>query len=119
MQAKTAQKARTGAYAPVWVWWTLLAGAAVLVVWAWFVFGFRTEPSAVGRSRVALELVVGGSIGAALLGAAAAVALLARRRWAPRLALVAAVLMILTIVGAIAGVPALIGLLSSRTSVRN
>jgi hypothetical protein len=104
---------------PRWVWWTLLAGAALLAVWAWFVFGFRSEPSAVGRSRVVLDLVAGGSIGAALVGSAAAVALLARQRWAPRLALVAALLMTVTVVGAIAGVPALIGLLSSRKSARN
>ncbi len=104
---------------PRWVWWTLMIGAVVLVAWAWFVFGFRSEPSAVGRSRVVLDLVAGGSIGAALLGSAAAVALLTRRRWAPRFALVAAVLMTLTVVGAIAGVPALIGLVSSRNSARN
>ncbi len=104
---------------PRWVWWTLLAGAALLAFWAWFVFGFRSEPSVVGRSRVALDLVVGGSIASALVASGAAVALLARRRWAPRLALVAAVLMTLTVVGAIAGVPALIGLVSSRNSSRN
>jgi hypothetical protein len=105
--------------APRWVWWTLLVGSALLVVWAWFVLGFRSEPSAVGRSRVVLDLVAGGSIGAALVGAAAAAALLGRRRWAPRLALVAAAFMILTVVGAIAGLPALIGLLSSRAAARN
>lgn len=104
---------------PRWVWWTLMIGAVVLAGWAWFVFGFRSEPSAVGRSRLVLDLVAGGSIGAALLGSAAAVALLTRRQWAPRLALVAAILMTLTVVGAIAGVPALIGLVSSRNSARN
>ena len=110
---------RWGPPAPPWVWWTLLVGAAILVAWAWFVLGFLAEPSAVGRSRVALNLVGGSSLGAALLGVAAAIALRARRRWAPSLAFVAAGFMILTLVGAVAGIPAVIGLASSRTSSRN
>jgi hypothetical protein len=119
VQAPRTPDTRAGWPAPAWVWWTLLAGAALLVVWAWFVFGFRSEPSAIGRSRVALDLVAGGSIGSAGLATVAAVALLVRRRWAPGLALVAAVVMVLTVVGAITGIPALIGLWSSRKSFRN
>ena len=111
--------ARTGPSTPRWVWWTLLAGAAILVAWAWFVFGFRTEPSVVGRSRTALNFLIGDSLGSALLGAVAAAALVARKRWAPKLALVASIFMTLTIVGAIAGIPALIGVLSSRASFRS
>lgn len=101
------------------MWWTLLAGAAALILWAWFVLGFTSEPSVVGRSKMALDFLIGSSLGTAALGVVAAVALVARRRWAPSLAVVASVFMILTIVGAIAGVPALVGLLSSRNPGRN
>jgi uncharacterized membrane protein (DUF2068 family) len=59
-----------------------------------------------------LFLVAGGSLCAALLGVVAAVGLQRRARWAPRLALVASVFMIVTVVGAIAGIPAVVGLAS-------
>ena len=104
---------------PSWVWWTLLIGAGVLFIWAWFLSGFFSEPSAVGRSRAVLGLVAGGSLGAALLGVVAAVGLRMRARWAPRLALVASVFMIVTVVGAIAGIPAVVGLASNWKSPRS
>jgi hypothetical protein len=94
----------------------LLAGAAVLGLWAWFLLGFLGEPSAVGRSRAALGIVAGGSIGTAIFAALAALALVMRARWAPRLAMVAAAFMVLTCVGAVAGLPALIGLMWPRRS---
>ena len=101
---------------PRWVWWTLLVGAAILLVWAWFILGFLSEPSAVGRPRTALALVGGSSIGTAAIGVIASLGLLNRQRWAWRLAVVSSVFMILMGVGAIAGIPALIGLVWSRYS---
>lgn len=66
--------------APRWVWWTLVFGAVLLVAWGWFVLGFLTEPSAVGRMRAGLIAIGGVSIA---LGVAAAIAglwmLIARR----------------------------------------
>jgi hypothetical protein len=88
----------------------------VLVAWAWFLLGFLSEPSAVGRSRTALNLLAGTSLGIASLAVVAAIALLRRARWAPRLALAASVFMILTLVGAVVGVPLVFGLLASRDS---
>jgi hypothetical protein len=105
-------------YAPRWVWWTLLAGAVVLVAWAYFLFGFRSEPSARGRVGALLSLWSGGALGSAFFGVLAAAGLVRRARWAPRLGLVASVLMILTVVGAIAGIPAAIGIASNRSSHR-
>ena len=99
---------------PRWVWWTLLAGAIVLFVWGWFVLGFLGEPSAVGGVWVALVLIGGGSIVAGLLGVVASLALVSRRQWGWRLALAASVLMTLTVVGAVAGVPALVGVIAGR-----
>jgi len=104
-------------YPPRWVWGALLVGAVVLVAWSWFLLGFLDEPSAVGRSRTALGIAAGGSVGVAILAAVAALALIRRVRWAPRLAMVAAVFMLLTCVGAVVGVPVLIGLMSPRRSL--
>ena len=99
---------------PRWVWWTLLAGAAILFIWGVFVLGFLGEPSAIGRVRTAIRVIGGVSIVAAVLGVIAAVALLQRKSWAWAAALIASVLMTLTVVGAIAGIPALIGVAASR-----
>ena len=58
----------------------LLAAAALLVWWGWFVLGFLDEPSAVDRVRTALILVGGGSIVAGFVGAGlGAVMLIASR----------------------------------------
>jgi hypothetical protein len=104
---------------PGWITWILLVGAVVLFAWGWFVFGFLSEPSAVGRTWLALVVIGGCSMAAAVLGLIAAAGLLRPAGWAVPMAFVAAVLMILSIVGAVAGIPALIGLVSSRMSSRN
>ena len=116
MQATQSEAATEARYAPRWVWWTLLLGAILLVAWAWFLLGFLSEPSAVGRSRTALNLLAGTSLGIASLAVVAAIGLLRRARWAPRVAVAASVFMTLTVVGAITGVPAIFGLLASRDS---
>jgi hypothetical protein len=118
VQATEVNAGREERRTPSWVWWTLLIGAGVLFIWAWFLSGFFAEPSAVGRSRAVLGMVAGGSLGTALLGVVAAIGLLRRARWAPRLALVASVFMIVTVVGAIAGIAAVVGLASYRKSPR-
>ena len=45
-------------------WWgvVLVALAVALVWWGWFVLGFRNEPSAIGRVRVALLVTGFGSL---------------------------------------------------------
>jgi hypothetical protein len=118
VQATEVKAAPAERRTPSWVWWTLLIGSGVLVIWAWFLSGFFSEPSAVGRSAAVLGIVAGGSLGTALLGVVAAVGLVTRTRWGPRVALVAAVFMIFTVVGAIAGIPAVVGLASNRKSPR-
>jgi hypothetical protein len=99
---------------PRWTWWTLLTGAVLLVAWGWWVLGFLGEPSAVGGVWAALVLIGAGSIVIAALGVIAAAALLARKPWAWTVAFVASVFMSLTVVGAIAGVPALVGVIAGR-----
>ena len=99
---------------PHWAASALLAGAVVLLLWGLFVLSFKSEPSAVGRLGAALLVIGGGSIGTGLVGGVAAIGAMLRARWARGLAWVASVLMVLTIVGAWAGVIALVGLVSSR-----
>lgn len=104
---------------PGWIPWILAVGAVVLFAWGWFVLGFLREPSAVAGVFVALLAIGGGSMVAALLGALATAGLIRGARWAYALALVASVAMILTAIGAIAGIPVLVGLFASRTSNSN
>ena len=104
---------------PQWVWVVLLLGAAVTLAWAWFIIGFLSEPSAVGRVMFVLLMSIASSIGSALVGVIGAIGLVRGERWARTIAAIAAAAMTLTGVGAIAGVPALIGLVSSRNSSRN
>ena len=103
---------------PSWIWAALLAGAVVTLWWAWFVSGFLSEPSAVGRVLVVLLTSIGLSALSGLAGAAGAVGLLRRDTWGRPLAWIAAVALILSIAGAIGGVPAVIGLIASRDSAR-
>src|ERR1700674_1064094 len=49
-----------------WVWPVVLVGAAIMVTWAWFIVGFLSEPSAVGRARIVLVTHIVHYMGAAL-----------------------------------------------------
>jgi hypothetical protein len=110
---------RAIALAPAWVWPVLLLGAALMLYWAWFIIGFKSEPSAVGRIWVVLVTSSAYSAGSAVFGVIGAIGLIRRERWARTVATIASAAMTLTVVGAVAGVPALIGLVASRNSARN
>jgi hypothetical protein len=110
---------QTQAATPSWVWPVVLLGAAVMVAWAWFIVGFLSEPSAVGRSRIVLLTSMFYSIGAGIVGVIGAVGLARNKRWGRTLAGIASAAMTFSVVGAIAGIPALIGIWSSRNSSRN
>lgn len=99
---------------PNWLWAALLAGAVVALWWAWFVWGFLSEPSAVGRVLAVLLTSIWLSVISGLDGAIAAVGLLRGERWSRRMAWIAAVGLTLSGAGAIGGIPALVGLLWSR-----
>jgi len=103
---------------PTWLWWVLLVGAVLTAGWAWFVFGFISEPSAVGKILAVLVIWIALSVTAALAGAVGAVGLLRRESSGRTIAWIAAITMTLSGIGAIAGIPALIGLLASRGAVR-
>jgi hypothetical protein len=102
----------------VWLWGALLVGAVVAAGWAWFIFGFISEPSAVGRILAVLVFWIALSLAAALAGAVGALGLVLHEPSARSLAWIAATTMTLTGVGAVAGIPALIGLLASRGAAR-
>ena len=103
---------------PPWLWVALLAGAVITIWWGWFVFGFIQEPSAVGPVLIALLTLIGTSIGAGFAGAVGAYGLVRNAAWARPVAWIAAGLITLTGVGAIAGIPALVGLWWSRKASR-
>jgi hypothetical protein len=116
LQTTEANKPRIQPSPPRWVWWTLVVGAVILLLWSWFLLGFLSEPSAAGRSRDILYSVSGFSIATAVLSAVAAYGLRRDVWWARRLGLVASVLMVLSCAGAIAGIPAVFGLVAGRNS---
>jgi hypothetical protein len=106
---------------PGWVWWALAAGSAVLMAWGWFLSQFESEPSAVGRVGLVLTFWSVWSTIAALGGIASLFQLLFFRQFERRLragAAGAAILMTSTVVGAVAGIPVLVAIYSSRKSVR-
>ncbi|HEY8815251.1 MAG TPA: hypothetical protein VIP57_09135 [Candidatus Dormibacteraeota bacterium] len=107
-----------GRASPPWLWVALLVGAAVTLWWAWFVSGFLSEPSAVGRVLLVLLGSIGLSALSGLAGAVGAVGLIRRESWARALAWIAAVALTLSGAGAIGGVPALVGLVASRGTAR-
>jgi len=101
---------------PYWVANALIAGSVFLLLWGAFVLTFTSEPSAVGRMGIALYLIAGASLGSAVVGAVATVGLYRRAPWSSSAAWFASVLMILTCISSWAGVIAIVGLVSSRTS---
>ena len=114
MDAAQARSAPVRRATPVWLWVALLVGAVVTLWWAWFVAGFLQEPSAVGPVLMALLGSIILSIVSGIAGAVGAVGLLRRKAWAWPLAWIAAAALTLSGLGAIGGIPALIGLGWSR-----
>ncbi|MEO8745275.1 MAG: hypothetical protein ABI334_11160 [Candidatus Dormiibacterota bacterium] len=110
---------KTATPTPRWLWWALLIGAAVLLGWAWFLFGFRHEPSAVGRVGLILTSWAAYSAFFGLVGLAAAIGLVRRAAWGRTLASISATGMTISVVGSVVGIAVLIGLYSSRIPSRN
>ena len=61
-------------------WWTVVFVAVVFLFWGWFVLGFLSEPSAIGRMRAALVGIGAGSIVVGAAGAGVGLWMLFRRR---------------------------------------
>jgi hypothetical protein len=90
------------------------------MAWGFFLGSFRSEPSAVGRVGFVLTAWSALSTLGALSGIAALFNLVVFRddRRRRGLAAVAAIMMTVTLIGAVVGVPVLIALYSSRKSPR-
>ena len=114
MEATQARSAPARRVTPAWLWAALLAGAVLTLWWAWFVSGFLQEPSAVGPVLMVLLASILLSTVSGLAGAVGAMGLLRRTPWARPLAWVAAIALTLSGLGAVGGIPALIGLGWSR-----
>jgi hypothetical protein len=114
MEATRARPAPVRRVTPAWLWAALLAGAVLTLWWAWFVAGFLQEPSAVGPVLLVLLASIFLSVISGITGAVGAMGLLRRMPWARPLAWVAAIMLTLSGLGAVGGIPALIGLGWSR-----
>jgi hypothetical protein len=97
-----------------WVSVALLIGGLIGLAWALFLAQFFGEPSAVGPVRAVLLTWSGMSVATFILAVPAAIMLLRRARSGRPVAWIVSILMTATWVGAIAGIPALIGLGFSR-----
>jgi hypothetical protein len=97
-----------------WVSVALLLGGVIALAWALFLGQFFGEPSAVGPVRAVLLTWSAISLATFILAVPAAIMLLRRARSGRPVAWIASILMTATWVGAIAGIPALIGLGFSR-----
>lgn len=116
MQATQTQGSSTGRATPKWVWAALVIGAGVMLLWAWFLLSFISEPSAKGRPGAVLVSWAAASVASALVAGLGAIGLRRREAWARPLAWIASIAMTITCVGAVAGIPTLIALLSSRSA---
>jgi hypothetical protein len=101
-----------------WVSVALLIGGLIALAWALFLAQFFGEPSAVGPVRAVLLTWSGMSVATFILAVPAAIMLLRRARSGRPVAWIVSILMTATWVGAIAGIPALIGLGFSRKAAR-
>ena len=97
-----------------WVSVALVIGAAVTIAWAPYIYQFTSEVSSDRRSKAVLVVWAVFSLWAAIMGLSGAILLRRDGRSGRPVAWVASIAMTMTCVGAIAGIPALIGLWSSR-----
>ena len=116
MQATESKPATTAGPIPRWVAWVLIVGAVLLLGWAWFIAGFLSEPSAVGRSRLALDWFIGSAAGGAIAGLVSAAGILRSQPWARRAGIFASIVLILSCAGVVVAAPALAGLWPTRRS---
>jgi hypothetical protein len=99
---------------PRWVSVALAIGTLITIAWAPFIYQFTPEVSSDHRSRAVLVVWALFSLWAAFMGMSGTILLRRDSRSGRPVAWVASIAMTMTCVGAIAGIPALIGLLSSR-----
>jgi serine/threonine protein kinase len=100
--------------APRWVVLVLGIGTLVLLFWMIAMIGTLSEPSAIGRSRSTQVFWLLDSIVGIVLTAASVIGLVRRASWGRRAAWAASITLVLSLVGAVLGIPAMVGLFLSR-----
>jgi eukaryotic-like serine/threonine-protein kinase len=103
---------------PAWVILVLGLGFLGMVIWTLATMGTLSEPSAVGRSRTTLVFWAIDGFAAIVLTAASVIGLLRRASWGRRVAWAASIALVLSFVGAVLGIPAMVGLFLSRKQSR-
>jgi peptidoglycan/LPS O-acetylase OafA/YrhL len=101
---------------PRWVIVALLLGAVVCGAWAIYIFGFTSEPSAERRTKTVLLVWSSLSDLAALMCLVGALTLPRGTRNGRVVGWIASILLIVTLVGAIPGIAAAMGLRASRNA---
>jgi amino acid transporter len=101
-------------FTPRWVSVALAVGAVIAVAWAPFIYQFTSEVASDRRSKAVLVAWTIVSIAAALLALVAAIGVFRNLRSSRVFAWIASLVLVLTLVGAIPGIAALMGLWSSR-----
>ena len=109
---------RSAPYTPTWVTIVLGIGTGVLILWASFVAIIAFDPINDSGTRTGFFVWGIVSIAAALMAIVALVGVLRRTHWGRPMAWAAAITQTLTCVGALAGIPAMIGLGMSRGQSR-
>jgi hypothetical protein len=101
-------------FTPRWVSVALAVGAVITFAWAPFIYQFTSEVASDRRSKAVLVAWTIVSIAAALLALVAAIGVLRSLKSSRVLAWMASLILVLTLVGALPGIAALMGLWSSR-----
>jgi len=105
-------------FTPRWVSVALAVGAVITFAWAPFIYQFTAEVASDRRSKAVLVGWTIVSIAAALLALVAAIGVLRSLKSSRVFAWIASVVLVLTLVGAIPGIAALMGLWSSRDAAK-
>jgi hypothetical protein len=92
----------------------LAVGVVIAVAWAPFIYQFTSEVASDRRSKAVLVAWTAISIAAALLGAVGAIGILRGFRSSRVFGWIGSFVLVLTLVGALPGIAALMGLWSSR-----
>ena len=105
-------------FTPRWVSVALAVGAVIAFAWALFIYQFTSEVASDRRSKAVLVAWTIVSIAAALLALVAAIGVLRNLRSSRVFAWTASLVLVLTLVGAIPGIAALMGLWASRNAAK-
>ena len=103
---------------PRWVSVALAIGSVITIAWGPYIYQFTSEVASDRRSKAVLIVWALFSLWAGFMGMSSTILLRRDSRTGRPVAWVASIAITLTFVGAIAGIPAFIGLWSSRGAAK-